>query len=348
MLLVQLTHRDHGRLVALVDEPNLVLLSGPTSVYDLARLALERHVSLAAIAESSRTADALPYDPIHAGASEWRLLPAFDHPTDPAHCLVAGTGLTHRASADNRDRMHEAAAKGQLTDSMRMYLSGVDGGRPAAGAVGVQPEWFYKGTGANLRAHGEPLEQPAFADDAGEEPEVAAAYIIDDAGQPWRLGFAAGNEFADHVMERKNYLYLAHSKLRECAIGPELSLDETFTALTGQVTIRRDGATLWTHAIQSGEEHMAHTLANLEHHHFKYAAHRIPGQAHIHYFGAAAFSFGAQVQLAAGDIMEVAWPALGRPLQNALSIAPDPESLIAPKSLSGAAAQRSPSLEGRG
>ncbi len=336
MHLVQLTHPAHGRRVALVAEPHLILLAGAPTVYGLARLALERRESLATVAESARTAESLPYDAIYAGESDWRLLPAFDHPTDTAHCLVAGTGLTHRASADNRDRMHEAAAAGTLTDSMRMYLSGVEGGRPASGAVGIQPEWFYKGTGATLRAHGEPLEQPAFADDAGEEPEVAAAYIIDDAGQPWRLGFVAGNEFADHVMERKNYLYLAHSKLRECAIGPELALDETFTALTGEVTIRRGGATVWTHAIQSGEEHMAHTLANLEHHHFKYAAHRIPGQAHIHFFGAAAFSFGAQVALADGDVMEVAWPALGRPLRNPLRITPGPEPLITPKSLSGA------------
>jgi hypothetical protein len=333
MRLVQLTHHTHGRRVALVDEPNLVLLNGATSVYGLAFSALESGQRLSELVEASSTAETLRYDPIYAGASDWRLLPAFDHPTDPAHCLVAGTGLTHRASAENRDRMHEAAASNQLTDSMRMYLSGVEGGRPAAGAVGVQPEWFYKGTGANLRAHGGPLEQPAYADDAGEEPEVAAAYVIAPDGQPCRVGFAAGNEFADHVMERKNYLYLAHSKLRECAIGPELVLDETFQALTGQVTIRRGGETVWTHAIQSGEEHMAHSLTNLEHHHFKYAAHRVPGQAHVHFFGAAAFSFGAQVALADGDLMEVAWQNLGRPLVNPLRITPGPEALVAPRQL---------------
>jgi hypothetical protein len=334
MRLVQLTHSTHGRRTAIVDEPNLVFVDGAASIYELATTAIAQGKQLASLVDASRTTDTLPYDPIYAGASAYRLLPAFDHPTDPAHCLVTGTGLTHRASAENRDRMHEAAAAGMLTDSMRMYLSGVEGGRPAAGAVGVQPEWFYKGTGGILRAHGEPLEQPAFADDAGEEPEVAAAYVIAPDGQPWRVGFAPGNEFADHVMERKNYLYLAHSKLRECAIGPELVLDETFEALTGQVTIRRGGKTAWTHAIQSGEEHMAHTLANLEHHHFKYAAHRVPGQAHVHFFGAAAFSFGAQVALADGDLMEVAWQNLGRPLVNPLRITPGPEPFITPKSLS--------------
>jgi hypothetical protein len=334
MRLVQLAHLQHGRRVALVDERRLALLEGCASVYDLARNALECGDSIQTVVNHARTGESLDYDPIYAGESAWHLLPAFDHPTDPAHCLVTGTGLTHRASADNRERMHQAVAAGQLTDSMRMYLSGVEGGRPAPGAVGVQPEWFYKGTGAVLRAHGEPIEQPAFADDGGEEPEVVGCYVVDDAGQPWRVGFAAGNEFADHVMEKQNYLYLAHSKLRECAIGPELSLDETFTALVGKVTIRRGDDVVWTHAIQSGEEHMAHTLANLEHHHFKYAAHRVPGQAHVHFFGAAAFSFGAGVQLADGDVMEVAWEGLGRPLRNTLRIATGPAEVMAARPIS--------------
>jgi hypothetical protein len=31
---------------------------------------------------------------------------------------------------------------------------------------------------------------------------------------PRRVGFALGNEFSDHTLEKKNYLYLAHSKGR--------------------------------------------------------------------------------------------------------------------------------------
>jgi hypothetical protein len=216
--------------------------------------------------------------------------------------------------------MHQAQAAGGLTDSMRMYQWGVDGGRPAPGEVGVQPEWFFKGTGAVLRAHGQSIERPAFADDGGEEPEVAAAYVCDDNGVPWRIGFAAANEFSDHVMETKNYLYLAHSKLRQCAIGPELAIDQPFANLTGTVTVTRGDQILWSHSIQSGEEHMAHTLANLEYHHFKYTEHRLPRQAHVHFLGAAAFSFGAGVALADRDIMEVAWNELGRPLRNTLRI----------------------------
>jgi hypothetical protein len=225
--------------------------------------------------------------------------------------------------------MHAAQAAGQMTDSMRMYQWGVDGGRPAEDSIGVQPEWFYKGTGHVLRAHGERLEQPAFADDAGEEPEVAGVYVIDRNGTPWRVGFAAGNEFADHVMEKKNYLYLAHSKLRQCAIGPELALEEDFDELTGSVTIRRGADVLWTQEIQSGEANMAHSLANLEYHHFKYVEHRQPGQVHIHFFGAAAFSFGARIALQHGDIMEIAWSGLGRPLRNELAADKTHEEFVA-------------------
>jgi hypothetical protein len=322
MHLVQIQHRNLGRRIAIVEEPHLVLLDAMKSAYELAVAAIDQGRPMDAVASGLRSRETLDYDALYSGRSDWKFLPAFDHPNDAAHCFVTGTGLTHRASAQNRDKMHQAKSAGELNDSMRMYLSGVDGGRPEKGSLGVQPEWFYKGTGAALRAHGQPLIQPSFADDGGEEPEVAVAYVVDSRGTPWRVGFATGNEFSDHVMEKKNYLYLAHSKLRQCAIGPELSLTLDFKELSGMVAILRNEQEVWTHAIHSGEEHMAHNLDNLEYHHFKYAEHRIPGQAHVHFLGAAAFSFGAQVQLKPGDVMQVAWTSLGRPLCNTLEIEP--------------------------
>ena len=67
-----------------------------------------------------------------------------------------------------------------------------------------------------------PLVSPGFAEDAGEEPELTGLYIIAPDGRPFRVGFALGNEFSDHVTERQNYLLLAHSKLRQSSFGPEL------------------------------------------------------------------------------------------------------------------------------
>ena len=50
--------------------------------------------------------------------------------------------------------------------------------------------------------------------------------MISDDGVPFRVGYALGNEFSDHIMERQNYLYLAHSKLRNCSFGPELLIGD--------------------------------------------------------------------------------------------------------------------------
>jgi hypothetical protein len=212
---------------------------------------------------------------------------------------------------------------------MRMYQWGVEGGRPAAGMPGVSPEWFYKGTGGNLRAHNEPLDVPPYAEDGGEEPEIAGIYIVDAKGSPRRIGMAAGNEFSDHVFEKKNYLYLASSKLRSCALGPELAIDPDFSLVRGEVAIEREGDTIWRKAIQSGESAMCHSLANMEHHHFKFEAHRRPGDLHVHFFGADAFSFGEGIRLADGDVMQVGWDGFGRPLRNRVRVLAGKDALVA-------------------
>lgn len=328
MHLVQIKHPTHGRKVALVDGQKLVILHYFQSVFALANRAINEQQSLETVVRKHLGQHQLDYDPIYQGQSDWQLLPALDHPSDPLHCLISGTGLTHKASAENRDRMNQAAAQGTLTDSMKMYQWGEQGGKPGAGEIGVQPEWFYKGNGSTLRAHGEPLELPPYGNDGGEEPEIAGLYIVSEQGEVYRIGFATGNEYSDHVMERKNYLYLAPSKLRSCSIGPELVVTSDFSDLAGRVAIHRDNSEIWAADIKSGEVNMAHSLANLEYHHFKYPNHRVPGQVHIHYFGTGAFSFGSGLVLADGDVMEVNWPAMGRPLLNPLKAIEKPEQLI--------------------
>ena len=125
-----------------------------------------------------------------------------------------------------------------------------------------------------------------------------------------------GNEFSDHVFERKNYLNLAGSKLRTCAIGPELILDAAFDSVPGTVTIKRGGATVWAKDIVTGEQEMSHSLRNIEHHHFKFDAHRRPGDVHVHYFGACALSFGDGVRLGDGDVMPAGTCTLTQPCFN--------------------------------
>lgn len=333
MYLVQIKHPSHGRKVALVDGDELIVLHYFQSMFSLANRAISQQISLGTLVNQYLGQNKLDYNLIYQGKSDWQLLPPLDHPTDPLHCLISGTGLTHKASAENRERMHQAAATNQLTDSMKMYQWGENGGKPPVGEIGVQPEWFYKGNGSGLRAHGEPLDLPAYANDGGEEPEIAGLYIISEQGSVYRLGFATGNEYSDHVMERKNYLYLAPSKLRTCSIGPELVVTSDFSELHGRVAVYRDDSEIWSTDIKSGETHMAHSLANLEYHHFKYPNHRVPGQVHIHYFGTGAFSFGSGLILTDGDLMEVSWPGMGRPLRNPLLASEKPEQLIDIQSL---------------
>ncbi len=244
------------------------------------------------------------------------------HP-DPAHLHLTGTGLTHLGSAAARDAMHaKLAGEETLTDSMRMFRMGIEGGRPAPGAVGVQPEWFYKGTGHAAVAPGAALEAPGFAEDGGEEPEIAGIYLIGPDGTPHRIGWALGNEFSDHVTERVNYLYLAHSKLRVASYGPEILVGDLPADVRGQSRILRGGRVIWEKPFLSGEANMSHTLANLEHHHFKYGIFRQPGDLHVHFFGTATLSFADGVKTEAGDTFEIEVPEFGQPLRNTLTFAP--------------------------
>jgi hypothetical protein len=323
--LVQLHHPARGRAVASVEDRCLRLSGGASSVYELAQLALNGGTTLREAIDRYASETLLDYDAIYEGHSEWRLLPPIDHPEGPGRCLITGTGLTFLVSAENRDSMH---ASNTASDSMIMYHWGVEGGHPAPGQIGVSPEWFYKGTGDILRAQNEPLVVPEFAEDGGEEPEIAGVYLIDPQGTPRCLGLTAGNEFSDHVVEKKNYLYLAHSKLRTCSLGPELILDAPFTSLQGRVCIHRDGAILWHREFLTGEEHMCHSLANLEHHHFRYPQHRRPGDIHVHFFGAAVFSSCEGVRLKDGDEMEISFAGYGRPLRNPLRVEPPASRLV--------------------
>lgn len=323
--LIQL-RRGNTRRVALVEEPNVSLLDA-CSVYELAHLAIAAGMKLSDIAHQQARNEIVSYDPIYGGDSDWKLLPPIDHPEEPARCLISGTGLTHLGSACNRQLMH-AMKEDQLTDSMKMFRWGVEGGRPASGCIGICPEWFYKGTGYSLRAHGEPLDIPHYAEDGGEEAEIAGVYFIGRDGRPYRLGLATGNEFSDHEFEKKNYLNLAGSKLRTCALGPELVVDPDFDSVAISVMIERQRCAVWNKTFRSGESEMCHSLANIEHHHFKYDAHRRPGDVHVHFFGTDCLSFSDNVRLKDGDIMHVSVEGYGRPLRNPVRVDKSTPALI--------------------
>ena len=308
--LVQFSSGGCRAVAALDEQGSARVVGGAESVHGLAQEALAEGTSLAVLARQRAG------DPVDLSAVT--LLAPVDHP-DAAHCVVTGTGLTHLGSAEGRDKMHKAAATGQATDSMRMFLMGLEGGKPESGLAGVQPEWFYKGDGSILVAPGEPLTQPCFAADGGEEPEIAGLYLIGPDGAPVRLGFCLANEFSDHVTEQQNYLWLGHSKLRQAALGAELRLGELPHDVRGMARILRGEAVIWEKPFLSGEANMSHTIANIEHHHFKYPLFRRPGDVHVHFFGTSTLSFADGVCTEAGDVFEIEADAFTLPLRNPLA-----------------------------
>jgi len=318
MHIVQLLDGGGKRRVGVVDGGEIRLLNRVTRTLDLANMAIKQGRGLAAMAKILAGGTVVNYA---AALKDRRILVPADHP-DPAHCLVTGTGLTHLGSATARDKMHQklAGSSEELTDSLKMFKLGLNGGKPARGKTGVQPEWFYKGDGSWLVAPGAALERPAFALDGGEEPEIAGIYLIGPTGRPHRLGFALGNEYSDHVMERQNYLYLAHSKLRHCAIGPELIAGNLPPHVEGKSRIRRKGRVIWEKPFLTGEANMSHTIANLEFHHFKYDGFRRPGDLHVHFFGTGTLSIADGIVTEDGDEFEIEAPAFGAALRNRLKV----------------------------
>lgn len=324
MRIVQFQNSEQGRCVGLVSDDGRSLhpLKGASSVYDLAVQAADTHEPLADIVANLADDKAIDYI---GQLREGHVLAPLDHP-EPARFLVTGTGLTHIGSAAARNRMH-IVAHGEdgadESDSLKIFRMGLEGGKPAEGKIGVQPEWFFKGVGTCIVAPGAPLPLPHFAEAGAEEAEIVGLYLVDKEGNPCRIGYALGNEYSDHVTEGKNYLYLAHSKLRSCSIGPELLLGDLPDEVRGTSRILRDGSVVWEEEFLSGEKNMSHSIANLEHYHFRYPMFRRPGDLHAYFFGAAVMSYAAGVQTQPGDEYEIEAPVFGQPLRNLMVAEPD-------------------------
>lgn len=323
--LIQMTDAEGQRIVAAAMEGTKARrVKGVASTRALANAAIAAKTRIAAIVadagygEDIDLADAL---------ADGRILAPIDHP-DTARMFLTGTGLTHLGSADARDKMHAKAHSADASDSMKMFRMGLEGGKPPPGKTGAQPEWFYKGDGRSIVAPEQPLPSPDFARDGGEEPELAGIYLIAADGTPFRLGFTLANEFSDHVTERTNYLYLAHSKLRPASLGPELFVGELPADIRGNARVRRDGRPIWEKPFLTGEANMSHHIANLEHHHFKYGLFRRPGDLHVHFFGTATLSFSDGLKAEDGDVFEIEAPPFSLPLRNPLKTVPSPDTSV--------------------
>jgi len=327
-LFIQYLDSNQGRALALRNTSGrFIRLDGYRTLYELASAAANAGRTLKDLVANQAHG---PEVDIELVAREQRLLPPIDHP-EPARLYVTGTGLTHLGSAAGRDSMHRKLEESaEATDSMKMFQMGMKGGKPANGEIGVQPEWFYKGNGHCIVPSEGSLQSPWFAEDGGEEPEIAGIYLISSDGTPLRLGFCLANEFSDHVIERGNYLWLAHSKLRPIALGAELLVGDLPGDVHGTSRILRNGEVLWEKPFVSGEENMSHSIANLEHHHFKYDVFRKPGDLHVHVFGTATLSFSDGIRTQEGDVFEIEAEPFSLPLRNRLTRAPEERVTVRP------------------
>lgn len=150
MRLIQFETPDGQRQVGLIDGVQVQTVRDTRTTRELALAAIRAKRSLQQEIDRRGTEPGPDYAQL---LRERKVLPPLDH-EDPAHCLISGTGLTHLGSASARDKMHQhdGAVEAGMTDTMRIFKWGIEGGKPPAGQPGAQPEWFYKGMAALLYA----------------------------------------------------------------------------------------------------------------------------------------------------------------------------------------------------
>jgi hypothetical protein len=323
MRLVQIMDDQGQRRVAKVEGPVLLLLFGVTSIRNLALTAIANSATIEAQVSDLLSTETVDYDIVQDSG---RLLLPIDH-DDPYRMLITGTGLTHIGSATLRSNMHGEDPELGMTDSAKLFRAGVERGKPLDGAIGVEPEWFYKGTGLDALRSGDPLIAPFHGTTIGEEAELAGVYVIGPDGTPHRIGFTMANDVSDHAFEQRNYMYIAASKLRPCPIGPELFIGTLPQSVIGTVRVKRADTVIWESPFATGEANMSHSIANLEYHHFKSVSARRPGDVHLHLFGCDASSGASGISIMDGDIFEIEAPIMGRPLRNAVRFE-EPKSVL--------------------
>src|SRR5271154_6702269 len=130
MRVVQYVDRTEKACVGIVSDNVVAKVASYGSTYDAALAAIAKGVELSALLDADRSGVTESYDDIIA---EKRIRVPINHP-EPARCLLTGTGLTHIGSAEARDSMHTVMASDEqkLSDSMKMFRYGIEGGRPPA------------------------------------------------------------------------------------------------------------------------------------------------------------------------------------------------------------------------
>jgi hypothetical protein len=85
---------------------------------------------------------------------------------------------------------------------------------------------------------------------------------------------------------------------------------------------------VWEKGFTSGDDEMCHAISNLEHHHFKYALFRNPGDLHVHYMGTSLLSFADGVRTQTGDSIVIEADGFGPALRNTVRYHATPEKVV--------------------
>lgn len=213
--LIQCTF-NHKNAIGLVsdDSTQINILNNFDSIYELACYAIKTKKNIIDLTLNNLSRTKVNYSALY---SQRAIHIPIEH-KNKLCCYVTGTGLTHANSGILRNDMHKKNhSEEEMTDAQKIYLFGLENGKPAKGSYGSRPEWFFKGNGHTIIPTGHDLPVPSYAQGCGEEAELVGIYIISQEGIPYRVGFSIGNEFSDHVLEKKNFYYLAQSKLFTCA-----------------------------------------------------------------------------------------------------------------------------------
>ncbi len=317
MRLSQLLNAQGQKIVCATDDTGTSRkLADVAGIRELAMRALQTQTKLTDLALACATGEVVD---LVAALDEGRVLTPIDHP-DPAHLLVSGSGLSHKAwVAIEPDHGPDEDA---WPDHFKTLMLGQRGGKPASGEWGAQPEWFFKGNGDILVPPGSAVEHPFYGVGPGEEAEIAGIYLIGPDRTGHCLGYTLGNEFSDEEMYFRNVYHLAQSKKREVSLGPELLVGDLPEDIPARITLERDGEVQWQAKFRTGEANMLHSIANIEAHYFKYSQWYIPGDIHVLYFGNAVMSTAQGEVVEDGDFYRLDCETFGLPLVNSVRFGP--------------------------
>ena len=295
-------------------------VAGWDTVYDLAAEAIAEGRSLAELVAEQLTTErwiSPAWRPKAACCRLWTTRATGAHAGHRHRAVASGLGRGARQDAPRPGRGGDAHRQhAHVQARARGRQAGSGAGRRAAGMV-LQGRRL----GSSPR-RASPWRARPSRSTAARSRRSSGLYLIGADTQPWRVGFALGNEFSDHVTEKQNYLYLAHSKLRACSIGPELLVGDLPRDLRGTSRIRRGGAVVWEKPFLSGEGNMCHSIENLERHHFKYPAVPPPRRRPRTLLRHLDAELLGRVQDAARRRVRDRDGAFGRPLRNALALSP--------------------------